>query len=104
MRWVYLVLLGVIVAVIVVFIAENRENETVTFFNQKITAPLSLYFVAVSFLGMGAAGPSSASSSGRTTAQPSARSRSGRRRRGNTMRKTTTRGAVAACRRGSSSP
>jgi uncharacterized integral membrane protein len=52
MRWVYLVLLVVIVMVIVVFIAENRENETVTFFNQKITAPLSLFFVAVYFLGM----------------------------------------------------
>jgi uncharacterized integral membrane protein len=52
MRWVYLVLLVVIVMVIVVFVAENRENETVTFFNQKITAPLSLFFVAVYFLGM----------------------------------------------------
>ena len=56
MRWVYLVLLVVIVMVIVVFIAENRENETVTFFNQKITAPLSLFFVAVYFLGMWSGG------------------------------------------------
>jgi uncharacterized integral membrane protein len=52
MRWVYLVLLVVIVAMIVVFIAQNREDETVMFFNQKITAPLSLIFVAVYFLGM----------------------------------------------------
>ena len=52
MRWVYLVLLLVIVVVIVVFVLENRENETVTFFNQRITAPLSLFFVAVYFLGM----------------------------------------------------
>jgi uncharacterized integral membrane protein len=37
---------------IVVFIAENRENETVTFFNHRITAPLSIFFVAVYFLGM----------------------------------------------------
>ena len=52
MRWVYLVLLLVIVTVIVVFIVQNHENETVTFFNRRITAPLSLYFVAVYFLGM----------------------------------------------------
>ena len=51
MRWIYLALLLVIVTMIVVFIAENRENETVKFFNQEITAPLSLFFVAVYFLG-----------------------------------------------------
>jgi uncharacterized integral membrane protein len=56
MRWVYLVLLLVIVTVIVVFIAQNRENETVAFFNQRITAPLSLYFVVVYFLGMWSGG------------------------------------------------
>ena len=52
MRWVYLVLLLVIVTVIVVFIAQNHENQTVTFFNRKMTAPLSFFFVAVYFLGM----------------------------------------------------
>ena len=56
MRWVYLVLLLVIVTVIVVFIAENRENQTVLFFNQKLTAPLSVFFVAVYFLGMWSGG------------------------------------------------
>ena len=56
MRWVYLVLLLVIVAIVVVFIAQNRENETVTFFNQRITAPLSIFFVAVYFLGMWSGG------------------------------------------------
>jgi uncharacterized integral membrane protein len=56
MRWVYLVLLLVIVTMIVVFVAENRENETVKFFNQEITAPLSLFFVAVYFLGMWSGG------------------------------------------------
>ena len=52
MRWVYLVLLVVIVTVIVVFVLQNRENETVSFFNQSITAPLSLFFVVVYLLGM----------------------------------------------------
>ena len=52
MRWVYLVLLLVIVVIIVVFVAQNRENQTVLFFNQTITAPLAIYFVAVYFLGM----------------------------------------------------
>jgi uncharacterized integral membrane protein len=52
MRWVYLVLLVVIVTMIVVFIAQNHENQTVTFFHQRITAPLSFFFVAVYFLGM----------------------------------------------------
>ena len=56
MRWVYLVLLLVIVVAIVVFVAENRENQTVLFFNQKITAPLSIFFVAVYFLGMWSGG------------------------------------------------
>ena len=56
MRWFYLVLLLVIVAMIVVFIAQNRENETVTFFNQSFTAPLSLFFVAVYLLGMWSGG------------------------------------------------
>ena len=56
MRWVYLVLLLVIVAIIVVFVAENRQNETVKFFSQEITAPLSLFFVAVYFLGMWSGG------------------------------------------------
>jgi uncharacterized integral membrane protein len=52
MRWFYLILLLVIVAVIVVFIAQNRESETVVFFNQRFTAPQSLIFVALYFLGM----------------------------------------------------
>ena len=56
MRWVYLVLLLVIVAVIVVFIAQNHESQTVTLFSQKFTAPLSLFFVAVYFLGMWSGG------------------------------------------------
>ena len=56
MRWVYLVVLLIIVAVIVVFVAQNRENETVTLFNQRITAPLSIFFVAVYFLGMWSGG------------------------------------------------
>jgi lipopolysaccharide assembly protein A len=52
MRWVYLVLLVIIVTTIVVFFAQNRENETLTLFNQSITAPLYLFFVAVYLLGM----------------------------------------------------
>jgi uncharacterized integral membrane protein len=56
MRWIYLVLLLVIVTVIVVFIAQNHENQTVLFFSQELTAPLSLYFVAVYFLGMWSGG------------------------------------------------
>ena len=56
MRWVYLFLLLVIVAVVVVFIAQNHEEQTVAFFNRSLTAPLSLYFVAVYFLGMWSGG------------------------------------------------
>ena len=56
MRWVYLVVLLVIVVLVVVFIAENHENETVTFFSRSITAPLSVFFVAVYFLGMWSGG------------------------------------------------
>jgi uncharacterized integral membrane protein len=52
MRWLYLVLLLVIVTMIVVFVAQNHETETVTFFNRKLTAPMSFFFVAVYFLGM----------------------------------------------------
>ena len=56
MRWFYLILLLVIVTVIVIFIAQNHENATVTLFNQRITAPLSIFFVAVYFLGMWSGG------------------------------------------------
>jgi uncharacterized integral membrane protein len=56
MRWLYLVLLVVIVTITVVFIAQNRESQTVAFFNQRITAPLSIYFIAVYFLGMWSGG------------------------------------------------
>ena len=56
MRWFYLVLLLVIVAMIVVFIVQNHENQTVMFFNRKMTAPLSFFFVAVYFLGMWSGG------------------------------------------------
>ena len=56
MRWVYLVLLLGIVAVLVVFIVENHDNTTVKLFNQSLTAPLSWFFVAVYFLGMWSGG------------------------------------------------
>jgi uncharacterized integral membrane protein len=52
MRWFYLVLLVIIVTVFVVFVVQNRENETVVFFNQQFTAPLPWFFIAVYFLGM----------------------------------------------------
>jgi uncharacterized integral membrane protein len=56
MRWVYLVLLLAIVTLTVVFIAQNYEDATVTIFNQRFTAPLAVYFVAVYFLGMWSGG------------------------------------------------
>jgi uncharacterized integral membrane protein len=56
MRWLYLILLVVIVTITVVFITQNREDQTVAFFNQKFTAPLALFFVAVYFLGMWSGG------------------------------------------------
>ena len=56
MRWVYLVLLLVIVTIIVVFVVQNDEKQTGTFFNQRFTAPLSVYFVVVYFLGMWSGG------------------------------------------------
>jgi uncharacterized integral membrane protein len=42
----------VVVTIVVVFVAQNRENQTVLLFNQTITAPLAIYFIAVYFLGM----------------------------------------------------
>jgi uncharacterized integral membrane protein len=56
MRWVYLILLLVVVTVVVVFVAQNRESATLSFFNQRITAPLAVYFVVVYFLGMWSGG------------------------------------------------
>ena len=56
MRWVYMVLFVVIVMVIVVFVFQNLDDQTVTFFNQRLTAPLSVFFVAVYFLGMWSGG------------------------------------------------
>jgi uncharacterized integral membrane protein len=56
MRWVYLVLFIAIVTVIVVFIAQNRDDGTVKFFNQSITAPMAFFFIVVYFLGMWSGG------------------------------------------------
>jgi putative membrane protein len=55
-RWIYLVLLLAIVATLVVFVFQNRENVTIIIFNHEITAPMSLIFVAVYFLGMWSGG------------------------------------------------
>jgi len=52
MRWVYLVLLLTIVAIIVVFAVQNNEPTTVKILDRSLTAPLSWFFVAVYFLGM----------------------------------------------------
>jgi uncharacterized integral membrane protein len=56
MRWFYLVVLLVIVTLIVFFLVQNNESETVTFFNRKMTAPQSFFFVAMYFLGMWSGG------------------------------------------------
>jgi uncharacterized integral membrane protein len=56
MRWVHLLLLLAIVTATVVFVVQNHEEQTVKFFNRSITAPLSLVFVAVYFLGMWSGG------------------------------------------------
>jgi uncharacterized integral membrane protein len=56
MRWVHLLLLLAIVAATAVFVVQNHEEQTVAFFNRSITAPLSLVFVAVYFLGMWSGG------------------------------------------------
>ena len=52
MRWVYLILLLVVVTIVVAFLVENNENATVNLFGKSLTAPLSWFFVAVYFLGM----------------------------------------------------
>jgi uncharacterized integral membrane protein len=52
MRRVYLVLLVAIVLLIVVFVAQNRESQTLIFFNQSIAAPLYVFFVTVYLLSM----------------------------------------------------
>jgi uncharacterized integral membrane protein len=56
MRWVHLLLLLAIVTATVVFVVRNHEEQTVKFFNRSITAPLSLIFVALYFLGMWSGG------------------------------------------------
>ena len=56
MRWVYLLLLLAIVAIIVVFVFENDQNTTVRLFDQSFTAPVSWIIVAVYFLGMWSGG------------------------------------------------
>jgi uncharacterized integral membrane protein len=56
MRWVYLVLLLVVVAIAVAFCIENQANTTVKIFRQSFSAPLSVFFVAVYLLGMWSGG------------------------------------------------
>jgi hypothetical protein len=52
MRWIYLVLLLVIVTIVVAFIVENNEKTTFTLFSKSLTVSLSWFVIAVYFLGM----------------------------------------------------
>jgi lipopolysaccharide assembly protein A len=56
MRWVYLILLLVIVAIIIAFLVENNDHATIKLFSKSLNAPLSWFFIAVYFLGMWSGG------------------------------------------------
>jgi len=52
MRWMYVIILVVIIGVIGIFAFQNSESVTLQFFNQSIGCPLALLVGVVYLLGM----------------------------------------------------
>lgn len=52
MRYVYITLLGLLIALVLVFALQNFRMATVLFLDMSLTVPLSLLIVAVYLLGM----------------------------------------------------
>jgi len=56
MRWVHIAIIVILVAVIVIFGAQNFQSVTVTFLNLRINAPLALLIAVIYLLGMATGG------------------------------------------------
>jgi lipopolysaccharide assembly protein A len=56
MRWVHLIIIGLFIAVILIFAAQNFETVTMTFLGFSARAPLALLVVIVYIVGMATGG------------------------------------------------
>jgi lipopolysaccharide assembly protein A len=56
MRWVHLTIIGLFIAVILIFAAQNFETVTVTFLGFGARAPLALLVVIIYIVGMATGG------------------------------------------------
>jgi lipopolysaccharide assembly protein A len=56
MRWVHLTIIGLFIAVILIFAAQNFETVTMTFLGFSARAPLALLVVIVYIVGMATGG------------------------------------------------
>ena len=52
MRWIHLIIIGLFLAVILIFAAQNFESVTMTFLGFSASAPLALLVIIIYVLGM----------------------------------------------------
>jgi uncharacterized integral membrane protein len=52
MRWIYITVAAIIIAVIVIFAIQNFQSVTVSFLNLRIGAPLAILVALIYVLGM----------------------------------------------------
>jgi putative membrane protein len=52
MRWIHLIIIGLFLAVILIFAAQNFESVTMTFLGVSASAPLALLVIIIYVLGM----------------------------------------------------
>ena len=56
MRWIYLIIIGLFLAAIIIFAAQNFENVTVSFLGLSASAPLAFLVGIIYVLGMATGG------------------------------------------------
>lgn len=56
MRWVYIVVIGVLGAAILIFALQNLQSVTISFLGLRMSAPLAVFVIIVYLLGMATGG------------------------------------------------
>jgi uncharacterized integral membrane protein len=56
MRWVYIAIVVLFVIAVLIFVAQNTDIVSITFFGSKLSYPLALIVLAVYFLGAATGG------------------------------------------------
>ena len=56
MRWIYLVVIGAVAAVTLIFALQNLQSVTISFLGLSISAPLALLVIVIYLIGMATGG------------------------------------------------